>query len=305
MIREYAIEPKALNNWKDCRYILEKFGFVNGRLISKFPKEWVKLVYSECSELLPKEKKRTSEFLLRAKKHLIAANRNYNRNLDWLPNAEEQHETKPFHAIIATSNPNMNADVVTKDELDEEHPLLQCDGCLTIERKATQMAECVAPILTISKRIILVDRYFSKMQQRHFRPLNEFLRVIENSQANAVLQTIEYHCEETDALDNFEQAVIEHVSGSIPKGIKLAIIGWPKGSLHNRYILTNRGGVMFGTGLDDDNRGGGTRTDVVTRLDYYTFRNLWGEYADCGRAPSFEVKGIEHPDEIDVRSGTS
>ena len=37
MIYEFALEPKLLNNWKDYRYFVEKFGVQHGRLISSYP----------------------------------------------------------------------------------------------------------------------------------------------------------------------------------------------------------------------------------------------------------------------------
>jgi hypothetical protein len=42
MFYEYAIEPRAIgSSWATFRYIIEKFGFDKGRLISEFPRRWV------------------------------------------------------------------------------------------------------------------------------------------------------------------------------------------------------------------------------------------------------------------------
>ena len=39
MLFEYAVEPRAIgSNWKDFKYLIEKFGFDRGRLISRFQK---------------------------------------------------------------------------------------------------------------------------------------------------------------------------------------------------------------------------------------------------------------------------
>ncbi len=41
MLYEYAVEPQAIGaNWQTLRYIVEKFGFDRGRLISDFPEHW-------------------------------------------------------------------------------------------------------------------------------------------------------------------------------------------------------------------------------------------------------------------------
>ncbi|MEK8020101.1 MAG: hypothetical protein VSS75_024780 [Candidatus Parabeggiatoa sp.] len=56
------------------------------------------------------------------------------------------------------------------------------------------------------------------------------------------------------------------------------MVQWPKDEMHNRYILTDIGGVLFGTGLDDDNDGESTSTDDVTLLDESAYKQHWKKY---------------------------
>ena len=45
MLQEYAVEPAAIgSDWQTFRYLIEKFGFDQGRLISQFPKHWFREV---------------------------------------------------------------------------------------------------------------------------------------------------------------------------------------------------------------------------------------------------------------------
>ena len=46
--------------------------------------------------------------------------------------------------------------------------------------------------------------------------------------------------------------------------------------LHNRYILTEHGGVAFGTGLDE--KGRAKTTDDLTLLDRNLYRLRWDQY---------------------------
>ena len=46
--------------------------------------------------------------------------------------------------------------------------------------------------------------------------------------------------------------------------------------LHNRYILTDIGGVQFGVGLDEGEPG---TTDDIARLSVDTFRKRFEDYA--------------------------
>ena len=45
MLKEFALEPEALASWESFRYLIEKFGVSKGRVISRFPKQWKRLVY--------------------------------------------------------------------------------------------------------------------------------------------------------------------------------------------------------------------------------------------------------------------
>ena len=44
MIREFAVQPSAIDNWKDFRFIYDQVGVEHGRLISRFPGKWAGMV---------------------------------------------------------------------------------------------------------------------------------------------------------------------------------------------------------------------------------------------------------------------
>lgn len=50
MIHEFAIDPVAMNNWQNFRYLNDNFGVEHGRLISRFPKKWTKMVCNACND---------------------------------------------------------------------------------------------------------------------------------------------------------------------------------------------------------------------------------------------------------------
>ena len=101
MIREYALQPELLSTWERFRYLSEKFGYDRGRVISRFPKRWEKMVYESLKECRPVEKKRIEVGLKRLKKALHARQGDWNNNITWLRNALEEHERQPFNLIIS------------------------------------------------------------------------------------------------------------------------------------------------------------------------------------------------------------
>jgi hypothetical protein len=72
--------------------------------------------------------------------------------------------------------------------------------------------------------------------------------------------------------------------------VRLRVIQWrenQKGEkLHNRFILTDIGGVSFGVGLDDSDGADG-QTDDIQLLNEETYNLRFAQYA--GSAPAFDL----------------
>jgi hypothetical protein len=48
MLHEYAVDPACLGDWQNFRFLMGAFGVSQGRLVSQFPKDWVKRVCESC-----------------------------------------------------------------------------------------------------------------------------------------------------------------------------------------------------------------------------------------------------------------
>jgi hypothetical protein len=68
------------------------------------------------------------------------------------------------------------------------------------------------------------------------------------------------------------------VKPNLPPGTKLKVIRWLKDQMHNRYIITDRGGVIFGHGLNCD-YSHPVGYDTVSLLDDKTCEELRIEYS--------------------------
>ena len=73
----------------------------------------------------------------------------------------------------------------------------------------------------------------------------------------------------------------------IPQGVQLRIVRWKEKAggdkLHNRYILSERGGLRFGNGLHEAD---GEQSDEVELLEFGTARDRFERYA--GKVASFD-----------------
>ena len=88
--------------------------------------------------------------------------------------------------------------------------------------------------------------------------------------------------------DFFKDTAQQHLAKIIPKGFKVLIKRWEekdKGEkLHNRYIITDIGGVIFNTGLDE---GSSEQTDDIQLMGREQYLTRWKQYAS--KTPAFDL----------------
>ncbi len=306
MIHEYALEPELVASWhnrSDSRFFIEHFGFnqtgdATGRVVAQYPKKWEKRVWDAFSANSGQstrsfETRRRIETLLRElKKTLIRRpNISWDDQRTWLENAEQENTRHPFHAILACDNPRNKPNVVRGDDvLDDTPPLWRVRPAIPVERQAMKMANHLEPMLRCATKIFFVDPYFRALEPRFQNPLREFLRIICDGSRPV---TLEYHTacyDNAPAWDHFQQECQDALPDIIPRGFELTVRRWeerPRGErLHNRYILTDVGGVQFPHGLDE-----GTGTDDISRLSREIYRKRCNDYGHSGFNPAFDLEG--------------
>jgi len=293
MIYEFALEPALLNNWRDFRYFTESFGFPLGRLISRYPKRWKRLVYDSLDACGDVEKKRVEEGLRRIDDRIIKRpNLIWNNEHNWLTNAEAEHARRPFRAIVASANPNACAFVLVGEDVRETNPLWRVNRTSVVERQPTPMAQALAPFLRVADAILFVDPHFNPNRPNYRQTLLEFLGAIFDRRECRLPTRIEIHLsadgDDKPTAQFFDQSCRANLPNLTPFGVQLQIFRWrqrPGGQeLHNRYVLTNMGGVRFGAGLDAGDLG---ETDEVELLDDETYSLRWAEYDPAG--PAFDL----------------
>lgn len=257
MLHEYAVEPKAIgSNWQAFRYLIEKFGFDRGRLISQFPKAWLREVYEASIAFKPLERKRLEESLARAKKSaLMRSGRPYDPALGgWLQNAIPQHRAAPFHAIIATDNAGGDASILVADDIDELTPLMVSTHTWEVQRTGPDLAKAVAPLLKSARDLVFVDRFFDVSRERYKKTLKACLGVVHSSGARGTRCEIHFVDHDTrPAIEVVERDAPRWLKGVIPEGMSVALYAWKEKlggeDFHARYLLTEVGGVSVDAGF--------------------------------------------------------
>jgi len=316
MFHEYALDPSTLRCWADFRYLIDQFGMSQGRLISKFPSKWKKVVYDACSGIAPVERSKIEEGLRRIDLKLYAAGRDYDTDLDWIQNAVRSHINSPFRAIITAPEKATTPDCLDHSALSADTDRWQ-SGIPPVRRSADDMAAAAEKLLRSSSQIVFVDQHYSCMA-RHGRPLKAFLRY---AIQGASIKRIEYHLGCGASSDWFEEKLRKQARFlGLPDEVDLVFYRWkekPDGEeFHGRYILTELGGIRFDVGLDDSEDTPGIQTTDVAALDHATYSLRWSQHGpnsmafepvDSWRVTNNDVERLERfpemiqPSPLDLR----
>ena len=257
MLKDFAIDPDALASWENCRAILDRFAMGSGALISEFPRRWQRMVHEAAAERCGDiELKRIVDRLQKINRRLFTSSgRAYPEGeRRWIEKAIEAHESQPFGGVICADEAyaRPDSDVIFATEVSSTHPLFSGLGQAHIPRNPGEMARAV--------RLLLVDATHVKFIDTHYRPgtaagFDEPMRQILEQVRNVANRKIdvELHTEGSDRRppeDQIEEGFVKVVDRAIANA-EVAVVFYEQGILHNRFLLTNKGGVMWGTGLDE------------------------------------------------------
>ena len=302
MIHEFAIEPEVMATWEHFNVLWLDLGVERGRLLVEYPKNWRKRVH-ELVDTFSKPvranaiRSRLSDPVLRRSKLVGACGRPFEGG-DWLKNAlAQQSGEQPFRAIVTRQAGEKRPDVLVVDDFPrDEEPWVVSSQC-RCPRTAEALYAVVAVLLRHSSELILVDPHFAPDEPRFVEP---FARMVG---CKARWKRLELHVglprdyREEALRDKYER----RLQTLIPAGTTLTVCLWPrekeKDKLHDRFVLTERGGVQFGHGLDE---GEPQETTVASLLDHELFQELREDYHPGARAFGeplrFSVTGRRAPD---------
>lgn len=220
----------------------------------------------------------------------------------WLQNAHQEHARVPFHAILARANSNDHPNTLIAGALGDATALWAVPRGVTIARNGNEMAAAVVGMLRIAEVVIFVDPYFRPAELKNRRPLEAFLRAVMAGRPMNAPSRVEVHTslkyENAPTAGFFLSECERRLPRCVPSGVRLSIrvLSQRTGGeqLHNRYILTDVGGLTFGTGLDDGAEG---ETDDVSLMDRLQYELRWSQHA--AEPMAFDVTEVQ----IEIQSG--
>lgn len=278
MFFEYAVEPEALNSWQRARYLLDALTPSRGRFIAEFPRHWKRLVYKSlnCRDV---EKKMIEVKLQQlGTPTLVRRKRNFDSNSDWRENAERSHAQCPFRAIVLdggiTAAHHLDGELV-----DESAALWHVPNGRHLPRDGVALAVALEFLLEIASQVVVVDPYFRGDQPDKVEAVRRIAMAASRGTAAMHLVHGDTHVSGRHVASSSQRVLLD----LLPAGFRLSLVcvqqrvGGPR--LHNRYILTDRGGVALGDGVE---RGAHGETDHVAILDAEALDELRNQYPPKG-----------------------
>ena len=320
MICEYALEPELVATWHtDLHYyhFIKNFGFdpddghATGRVVAPYPSNWKKRVWdafhANSGSFAESFVKKNRISVLLEQLGRIHARRSgdiyiWNNQCTWLKNAEEEDERHPFHAILACNTSDNPQIVCGEDVLPmmdpwmDPPPLWNVPREIPVQRTAASMATHLKPMLRCATRILFIDPHFRPSEERFRNPLEQFLEIICDGTRDVTLEYHTMHNDKKPAWNFFLDECQKYLPGLILHGFTLTVCRWEERDigeeLHDRYILTDIGGVKIPRGLDESDRynldESKRGTIDISRLSY----EIWQQrLEDYGSAPAFDPEG--------------
>ncbi len=279
MVYEFAVSPMLCTNYQDLRFFLATFGREHGRLFSDIPrKKWMKFarVAIKHSDNGQVEKKRLVAGIEKLTKKAI-----YCRNSvpvigseDWLDHAIAAHEDRPFEAIITDGYDGDDECILKNEHEFTENPRWNIPLDKMVERNPQSMITAIKPMLDCAREVILIDRNFDPEKFRWLQLIIGLADFFSKREFSPSINKINYHMGNRLAPHHVELLCKKNLSTSLPTGITVNFIFWPWEELHDRYILTDIGGMDFGIGLDIHD-GSGPENVKISRISENTRQQWW------------------------------
>lgn len=303
-----------------------QFGLDHRRLVSDFPKDWKGQVYGEFLARFDYDDGHpdvvSSQPILDAYLQLLT-DCMVPRRIDlpysvaWLDEAIKEHTARPFHAIFASKqSAPPHPDIITEksvDDIREKHWWLPT--VKTTRKSAAEIGAALRPILQVASEIHIIDPYFDPGKKRFQDTFAEIVRQSatlpravsphplitlvtgvdrefkEHERPSSEHEERERLRQERNVAADILRKARSDLPALIPAGVTVRLVILKKAvredPLHNRFVLTDVGGVILPYGVDDyDREEDHSAVDDIIPMSRGIYDERWAQYVESvkGRA---------------------
>lgn len=306
MIHEVAIQPEAFIDicLSDKFELIFKntLGLGTPRVLTPFPDKakWEQQVREICNERLssPIGKAKVLAALQFVSGTAVVAHREYiERDGSWTENVLESHRKRAYKCII--SNDELSGVIQPHSIKPSTKNAWYLPSAMVLQYSCEEALSAISPLLKACKTLIIVDPYFNLQQGNYQIFLQELMRIAHSDENSTPLTDFKiftsvkrrynrsnfYDCtfnylDENDCPVNLEVYELD-MSRQDENDVDNEADDDSYDDLHNRYILTELGGLSCGKGFGLKSKQGLNETDdwyVLPKEIYYKRFNQYNNY---------------------------
>ncbi|MEI6268202.1 MAG: hypothetical protein WCP01_04915 [Methylococcaceae bacterium] len=286
MNEEFLVEPAGFNSALELKYVLEKFGFFQGRFIGQFPKGWKKQIYENMGKLPDLEQARIRNLLEKNQDCLVPLGQIFDSTSPWLKNAHQQVEQQNFVGIIAANANQWN--YPTAEDMDQDY--LKGGHDIRILASSNNYTKITRRLLQLSHEIVLVDPYLKLDRNGCEQVLNNFLTIAQQGKCRSLVIWARHEkaCMSTETA--YLRMLKEKYQGKLKEGsqiiVKLVNDHDSSQKMHARLMLSTLGGFRFDHGFSEFDE---DRYVDVAIIDKKTHDHYCRWYLDPGSPNDFKI----------------
>ena len=250
MNEEFLVEPTCFNSALELKYLLEKFGFYQGRFIGQFPRSWRKDVFEQMQVLPDVEQARIRSLMEQHKNCLVPSGQEFLADLSWFENAHLQIEQNNFDGLIAAASNARNYPTV--DEVDMDY--LRGGQDIRILASSANYTKYTRRLLQLSHEIVLVDPYLKLDSRPCAQVIKNLLAVAQQGKCRSFVIWARY---EIVSIKNYAQELKNSYQCMLLPGssltVKLVNDNDSSEKMHARLMLSVLGGFRFDHGFSEFN----------------------------------------------------
>lgn len=292
MINEYFIQPELIYKWsksrRDTRFFLSSFGVGFPRLLSTFPKSKATklrglLLSNIPDDLSDLQKKVVEEFAAELSQNSIKRSINEILPEDWREAVSKVCLQSPPDVILATNKIEGIDCSIDEDGAYDRDSLFNHKRQIAPQRTIEGLSGAVKNLLRYSSEIVIADPYTFK--DRGLESAARFMNTAMENRINNSDVKIKVLFDAEKGNSVYMREKLEPTASALGIGLTIIAIKEKENGekFHNRYILTEYGGVSFGTGTDSS---ASYHTDDLVLMEEHIYSMRWSQYRN---AEAFEI----------------
>jgi hypothetical protein len=318
VIYEYAIDPELVKVWVLNKEVglAPQFGMDQRRLVSDISCDWEGQVYGAlwqhfgCDDTTP-EFTDAYQFMIALLEIMKQGPDRGAKRTDrpWMEQALGAHKLEPFHAILSSEKVEGCDEVITPSVISELRNVRWYLPTIDVASKTAEgLADRLAPLLRLARKIVLVDPYFDPDDPAYCGVLKALLKNAISSRAPGrpwpfltIMSGVDHRQKGKESKAELpEQQWLrasnhrcvlakENLAKFVPKGMEITfqcIAPFADGDeVHNRYLLTDIGGAVLPYGTHP---AGEHVFDDITPLFQGQHRKRWKQF---GKGDGLNILG--------------